>query len=139
MGDLVENREWYVAAYCPEGVPTSDHLKLRTVSLSLASDSIPDNHLAVETLLLSVDPFLRGTITGTVEGLFISQFQLDQVLTTFAVVRVIRSKDSKYSVGDLLLNGYGLVAEYSIVPSSHIIRKIDTSNGISLSDYLGSL
>jgi hypothetical protein len=73
MGDVVESREWYVAAYCPEGVPTSDHLKLRTVSLSLASDSIPDNHLAVETLLLSVDPFLRGTITGTVEGLFISR------------------------------------------------------------------
>lgn len=61
------------------------------------------------------------------------------MLTTFAVVRVIRSKDSKYSEGDILLNGYGLVAEYSIVPSSHIIRKIDPANGISLSDYLGSL
>jgi NADPH-dependent curcumin reductase CurA len=61
------------------------------------------------------------------------------VPTTFAVVRVIRSKDSNYSVGDLLLNAYGLVAEYSIVPSSHIIRKIDPTNGISLSDYLGSL
>ena len=61
------------------------------------------------------------------------------MLTTFAVVRVIRSKDSKYSEGDILLNGYGLVAEYSIVPSSHIIRIIDPANGISLSDYLGSL
>lgn len=79
MGDLVENKEWYVAAYSPEGVPTSDHLKLRTVSLSLAHESIPDDHLIVETLLLSVDPYLRGTITGTLEGLFIPQYQLNQV------------------------------------------------------------
>jgi NADPH-dependent curcumin reductase CurA len=61
------------------------------------------------------------------------------VITVFAVVRVIRSNDSKYSVGDILLNSNASVAEYSIVPSSQITRKIDTSNGISLSDYLGSL
>ncbi|KAK2424371.1 Zinc-binding dehydrogenase family protein [Trifolium repens] len=74
---------WFAIAmwnyYCPEGIPTSDHLKLRTVTLSIASDSIPDNHLAVETLLLSVDPFLHRTITDSTEGLFISQYQLDQV------------------------------------------------------------
>ncbi|CAK8535515.1 unnamed protein product [Lathyrus sativus] len=139
MGDVVESKEWYVAAYCPEGVPTSDHLKLRTVSLSLDSDSIPDNHLAVETLLLSVDPYLRGTFTGVVEGLYMPQFQLNQVLSTFAVVKVIRSKDSAYNEGDIVLNGFGVASEYSIVPSSHIIRKIDPSNGISLPDYLGSL
>ncbi|GAU17114.1 hypothetical protein TSUD_106130 [Trifolium subterraneum] len=139
MADFVESREWYLAAYCPEGVPTSDHLKLRTVTLSLSVDSIPVNHLAVETLLLSVDPYLRGRITGTLEGLFISQYQLNQVITAFAVVRVVRSNDSKYSEGDILLNSNASVAEYSIVPSSIITRKIDTSNGISLSDYLGSL
>jgi NADPH-dependent curcumin reductase CurA len=61
------------------------------------------------------------------------------VITVFAVVRVIRSNDSKYSVGDILLSSNASVAEYSIVPSSQITRKIDTSNGISLSDYLGSL
>ncbi len=62
-----------------------------------------------------------------------------QVLKVFAIVRVIRSKDSKYTEGDILLNGDGFVAEYSIVPSSDIIRKIDPANGISLSDYLGTL
>lgn len=36
---VVESREWYVAAYAPEGIPTSDHLKMRTVSL--AQDAIP--------------------------------------------------------------------------------------------------
>ncbi|CAI8592782.1 unnamed protein product [Vicia faba] len=90
MTDFVESREWYLAAYCPEGVPTTDHLKLRTVSLSLHSDSIPDNHLVVETLLLSVDPYLRGRITGSLGGLFISQYQLNQAITVFAVVRLAK-------------------------------------------------
>jgi len=62
-----------------------------------------------------------------------------QVLKVFAIVRVIRSKDSKYTEGDVLLNEQGFVAEYSIVPSSDIIRKIDPANGISLLDYLGTL
>ncbi|RHN75556.1 putative oxidoreductase [Medicago truncatula] len=140
MENMVESREWYLAEYCPEGVPTSDHLKLRTVSRSLADDSIPDNHLAVETLLLSVDPYLRRTITGTIDGLYMPQHEINQVLKrVFAIVRVIRSKDSKYTEGDILLNGNGYVAEYSIVPSSDIMRKIDPANGISLSDYLGTL
>jgi NADPH-dependent curcumin reductase CurA len=86
MADFVESREWYLAAYCPEGVPTSDHLKLHTVTLSLAVDSIPPNHLAVETLLLSVDPYLRGRITGTLEGLFISQYQLNQVIQMYNLI-----------------------------------------------------
>lgn len=61
------------------------------------------------------------------------------MITAFAVVRVIRSKNSKYSEGDILLNPSAPVAEYSIVPSSKIARKIDAQSGISLSDYLGSL
>lgn len=82
---VVESKEWYLAAYCPHGVPTSDHLKLRSVSLSLASDSIPDDHLALETLFISVDPYLRTQLTGTLDGLYITQYQLNQVHHIFAV------------------------------------------------------
>jgi len=92
MEDLVESKEWYLAEYCPEGVPTLDHLKLRTVSLSLADDSIPDNHLAVETLLLSVDPYLRRTITGTIDGLHMPQYEINQVNTFMSSLLHIRKK-----------------------------------------------
>ncbi|XP_061336632.1 2-alkenal reductase (NADP(+)-dependent)-like [Gastrolobium bilobum] len=136
---VVESREWYLAAYSPEGVPTSDHLKLRTVTLSLASDSIPEGHVALETLFLSVDPYLRTMLTGTLDGLFIQQYQLNQVITAFAVGRVIRSKDSKYTEGDLVLVPSAPVAEYCTVPASQIPRKIDAASGISLPDYLSSL
>ncbi|KAJ1418165.1 GroES-like superfamily [Sesbania bispinosa] len=139
MEGVVESREWYLAAYSTHGVPTSDHLKLRTVPLSLAFDSIPDGHVAVETLFLSVDPYLRTRLTGTLDGLYIQQYQLNQVITAFAVGRVMQSKDSKYTEGDFILIPSAPVAEYSIVPSSQILRKIDATSGISLPDYLSSL
>ena len=39
---VVESKEWYLVSYAPHGVPTTDHLKLRKVRLSIAPESIPD-------------------------------------------------------------------------------------------------
>lgn len=79
LSNVVESREWYLSAYAPDGVPTSDHLKLRTMSLSLGPDSIPDQHVAVQLLWISVDPYLRSRMTGREDGLYFSQFDLNQV------------------------------------------------------------
>lgn len=76
---VVQSKEWYLSSYAAEGVPSSDHLKLRTVAVSLAIDSIPDGHVAVETLWISIDPFIRSRMTGVQDGLYSSQFALNQV------------------------------------------------------------
>ncbi|XP_059450073.1 2-alkenal reductase (NADP(+)-dependent)-like [Corylus avellana] len=136
---VVENREWYLAAYAPEGVPTSDHLKLRTVPLSLAVDSIPDRHVVVQNLLISVDPYQRTRLTGLDEGLYFPQFKLNEAITAFSVGRVIRSKDSNYKEGDLVLNPFSPVAEHYVVPAELLIRKVDPSSGVPLPDFLSSL
>ncbi|XP_027343603.1 2-alkenal reductase (NADP(+)-dependent)-like [Abrus precatorius] len=138
MANVVESREWYLAAYSTQGVPSSQHLKLRTVTLSLASHSIPQGHVAVEILFISVDPYLRTRLTGILDGLYIQQYEINQVITAFAVGRVVESKDSKYTKGDLILCSSAPVAEYCIIPCSGI-RKIDATRGISLPDYLSSL
>uniref|UniRef100_A0A803LTU5 Alcohol dehydrogenase-like C-terminal domain-containing protein n=1 Tax=Chenopodium quinoa TaxID=63459 RepID=A0A803LTU5_CHEQI len=62
--EVVQSKEWYMAAYARDGLPSSDHLKLRTVSISLAVDSIPENHVAIQILWISVDPYLRSRMTG---------------------------------------------------------------------------
>lgn len=62
------------------------------------------------------------------------------MITSFSVLRVIGSKDRKhYTEGDLVLVPAAPVAEYSIIPSSEILRKIDAQSGISLPEYIGSL
>ncbi|XP_018848449.1 2-alkenal reductase (NADP(+)-dependent)-like [Juglans regia] len=135
---VVESKEWYLAAYAPVGVPTSDHLKLRSLPLSLAVDSIPDGHVVVETLFVSVDPYQRTRMTGIDEGLYLSQFNLEEVITAFAIGRVIRSKDSNYKEGDIILNPFSPIADYYMVSELHL-RKIDPASGVPLPDYLSSL
>lgn len=62
-----------------------------------------------------------------------------QVISAFAVGRVIRSKDSNYKEGDIVLNPFFPVAEYIVVPSAAFIRKVDPVSGVPLPDYLSSL
>ncbi|EXC01259.1 Putative NADP-dependent oxidoreductase yfmJ [Morus notabilis] len=116
---VVESREWYMAAYAPDGIPTSKHLKLRTVPVSLTADSIPEGHVIIETLLVSIDPYLRSRMTGVDEGLYFPQFNINEVLSATAIARVIRSRDSNYSEGDIAIS-----------------RKIDPNAGVSFPDYL---
>lgn len=135
---VVESREWYLSSYVPEGVPTSDHIKLRTVSLSVDVDSIPDQHVAIQLLWISIDPYIRSKMTGHDDGLYFPQFNLNQVITEFGIGRVIRSKDSNFPEGDIVINPFFPVAEYCVMPSA-FLRKVDPTAGIALPDYLGPL
>ncbi|KAJ9176897.1 hypothetical protein P3X46_012162 [Hevea brasiliensis] len=135
----VESKEWYMAAYAPQGVPTSDHLKLRTLTLSLGDDHIPDGHLAVEILWISVDPYLRVKMTGRKDGLDMPPFQLDQVISSVGIGRVISSKDKNYKEGEIVLSFEFPVGEFCIIPSKMIMRKIEPVEGITPPHYLSCI
>ncbi|KAA3460694.1 2-alkenal reductase (NADP(+)-dependent)-like isoform X2 [Gossypium australe] len=89
--NVVESKEWYLAGYAAEGVPTTDHLTLRSVPLSLSLDSIPDAHVAVQLLFISVDPYLRTRMSGQEDGLYFPQFNLNQycVVPSSVLIRKI--------------------------------------------------
>ncbi|GJR45304.1 NADP(+)-dependent 2-alkenal reductase-like protein [Tanacetum coccineum] len=145
---MVESKEWYLAAYAPENVPTSEHIKLRTVNVSLEYDSIPDQHVLVQLLMISVDPYLRNVITGRDGDLYLPQIHqqdiqhlhvnVTSVLTEFGIARVVRSKNSNFNEGDIVVNGFSLIAEYSVIPSD-FLRKIDPTANINLPDYINCL
>uniref|UniRef100_A0A803L665 Enoyl reductase (ER) domain-containing protein n=1 Tax=Chenopodium quinoa TaxID=63459 RepID=A0A803L665_CHEQI len=138
--EVVQSKEWHMAAYARDGLPSSDHLKLRTVSLSLAVDSIPENHVAIQSLWISVDPYLRSRMTGVEEdGLNVSQYPINQVIVSYGVGKIIRSKDAKYKEGDLVVCSEMPVAEYSVIPSQAVTTKIDPALGVSPSEYLNVL
>ncbi|KAK7324800.1 hypothetical protein VNO77_28649 [Canavalia gladiata] len=136
---VVESKEWYLVSYAPKGVLTSKHLKLRTVTLSLAPHSIPNGHVAIQMLFFSIDPYLRTRLIGTLDGLHFPQFHLNQVITIFGIGRVKGSKDDNYEEGDLVLSANFPVAEYCVISSNNIVGKIDGASGISLPDYLSTL
>ncbi|XP_071727092.1 2-alkenal reductase (NADP(+)-dependent)-like [Rutidosis leptorrhynchoides] len=138
VATVVESKEWYLAAYAPENVPNSDHLKLRTVNVSLQHDSIPDQHVVLQVLLISVDPYLRSMITGRVGDLYMPPHPLNKVMTEFGMGRVIRSKSSDFSESDIVIYPFCPVAEYCVIPSN-FLRKIDSTADIALPNYMSAL
>ncbi|PKI68589.1 hypothetical protein CRG98_010993 [Punica granatum] len=137
---IVRSKECYLSAFASDGIPTSDHLRFRTVDLPVSVTSIPDGHIAVEILSISVDPYLRTRMLGREDGLYFSQFKLDeesaQVVLSCGVGKVIASKDDRYATGDITMSLVFPVAEYAVVPSELIMRKIDPASGIPLQEYV---
>ncbi|WMV38738.1 hypothetical protein MTR67_032123 [Solanum verrucosum] len=134
----VENREWYVASYAPIGVPNSDHIKLRTVTLSLKADSIPDGNVAFQILYVSIDPYVRTQLSGLDDGLSLPQIPLGQVMRAFGIGKVIRSKDTNFSEGEIVMSRTCPVAEFGVLPSN-LLQKINPADGVALPDYLSCL
>ncbi|MCD7456290.1 hypothetical protein HAX54_031167 [Datura stramonium] len=134
----VENREWYLANYAPAGVPNSEHLKLRTVSLSLRADSIPDGHVAFQILYVSIDPYVRTQLSGLDDGLSLPQIPVGQVIRALGMGKVIRSKDEKFSGGEIVISHICPVAEFGVMPSN-LLQKVNPADGIALPDYLSCL
>ncbi|XP_070006225.1 2-alkenal reductase (NADP(+)-dependent)-like isoform X2 [Nicotiana tabacum] len=135
---VVENKEWYIARYAPKGIPNSDQIKLRTLSFSLAENSIPNGNVAVQILYISIDPYLRTQLSGLYDGLSLPQLSLGQVIRANAIGKVIRSKDTNFSEGDIVTTYMFPVAEFCVMPISWL-QKINPTIGITLPDYLSCL
>ncbi|KAG5596453.1 hypothetical protein H5410_037685 [Solanum commersonii] len=134
----VENREWYVASYASTGVPNSDHIKLRTVTLSLRAECIPDHHVVFQILYVSIDPYMRTQLSGLHDGLSLPQIPLGQVIRAFGIGKVVRSKDAKFSEGEIVTSRFCPVSEFGVLPSN-LLQKIKPDDGVALPDYLSSL
>ncbi|KAK4766521.1 hypothetical protein SAY87_008163 [Trapa incisa] len=139
VGAIVESKECYLSAYAVQGVPTSDHIKFRTVALPISADSIPEGHVAVKVLLISVDPYLRTRMTGLAEGLNFPRFELNEVLKEYGIERVIASRNDKYNEGDIVMNPYLPVAEYCVIPPDLLTTIDPASSSFSLPEYLSCL
>ncbi|XP_077243655.1 2-alkenal reductase (NADP(+)-dependent)-like [Tasmannia lanceolata] len=134
----VEIRQWKLCSYSAQGLPTSDHLKIFKSYLMISDDIIPDHHVLVKVLKLSVDPYFRQTITGLQDGLYLPQVELNQVVKAFGVGRVVTSKDPGYRKGDIVVHPLLDVADYCVIPTN-FLRRVDPMAGISLSDHLSAL
>ncbi|KAL3363635.1 hypothetical protein AABB24_012739, partial [Solanum stoloniferum] len=114
------------------------HIKLRTVTLSLRAECIPDNHVAFQILYVSIDPYMRTQLSGLDDGLSLPQIPLGQVIRAFGIGKVVRSKDAKFSEGEIVTSRFCPVSEFGVLPSN-LLQKIKPGDGVALPDYLSSL
>ncbi|CAL2249393.1 unnamed protein product [Prunus armeniaca] len=62
-----------------------------------------------------------------------------KVIVAFGIGRVIKSNNTNYSEGDIVISPVTPLAEYCAVSSQSIARKIDPNSGISTPEYISLL
>src|SRR5262245_38579923 len=90
---LQTSREIRLKRY-PQGAPTRDDFELAEVKLP----ELEDGQMAVRNIVMSVDPYMRGRMTGARDS-YVPPFELGAPLLGAAVGQVVASRDGAYPVG----------------------------------------
>ncbi|MDX2307825.1 MAG: NADP-dependent oxidoreductase [Hyphomicrobium sp.] len=119
-----------ILAKRPQGAVTSDCFRTEKASLS----ALADGQILVETLYLSLDPYMRPRMTEM--NSYVPPFDLDKPLTGGGISRVVESKNPKFAAGDIVVGAVDW-ATYT-VHDGRGMRKIDP-NAAPLPAHLGIL
>ena len=125
---MTDNTRILLRRQC-EGVPTADDFEVVT-------DSVPapgDGDLLCETIYISLDPYLRGKISGRhLSGAILP----GELMVSEAISRVVESKHANFRAGDFVAAFSGWQT-HSVVNGDDA-RKVDPDAG-PLSTFLGIL
>ncbi len=114
----------------PVGVPRESDFRLEEAELP----ELADGQCLVRSSFLSVDPYMRGRISGRKS--YADPVALGEVIVGQAVGRVIASKGSRFDAGDCVMGNLGW-QEHAVVPERELTA-VDPEQA-PLSAYLGVL
>ena len=125
---MTDNTRILLRRQC-EGIPTADDFELATE----AAPTADDGELLCETIYVSLDPYLRGKISGRhLSGAILP----GELMVSEAISRVVESQHPDFSAGDIVAAFSGWQT-HSVVNGDDA-RKIDPNAG-PLSAFLGIL
>jgi NADPH-dependent curcumin reductase CurA len=119
---------------------TEEHFEIRECPLP----RLQQDEVLLETLALSVDPYMRGCMTG-LSTFYVKQFDLASPVYSMGVARVIESRLPGFSPGDLVLGAIDW-SERSVLSAAQIadrpvggfaLRQVDGTRPVT--QYLGVL
>ncbi|CAI8586997.1 unnamed protein product [Vicia faba] len=111
------------------------HLKNSTITLQLPLDAASES-VSVKNLVLSCDPYMRGSKRTDRNSLF-SSLSPDSPVVGYGVCKVLDSKHPNFKKGDLVW-GFTKWEEYSIITKTDSFIKIEHTD-VPLSYYTGLL
>src|SRR5438552_16836674 len=89
------NRQ-FVLADRPVGMPTEATFRLIETPLS----ALKDGELLVKAMYLSVDPYMRGRISGMKS--YAAPVEIGELMVGSGVAKVVESKIAGFAVGDIV-------------------------------------
>ncbi|KAK7207415.1 hypothetical protein BZA70DRAFT_286772 [Myxozyma melibiosi] len=130
----------------PDGLPTSTHLSLESSTIPA---SAPAGGLLLQTLYLSLDPYLRGRMRDPETKTYSEAYVLGEPLSNFGISRVLdvsstgAAAASGLKKGDLVGSPFAKTQFrlYQPVPEEQVAHyaKIEEKAGVPLTYFLGIL
>ncbi len=118
----------------PQGVPQAEHFELVRSPIQEPEQGQVLVHIAY----VSVDPAMRGWVNASAN--YAKPVEIGAVMKSFAVGRIVRSRDSRWQEGDLVTGLFGW-QQWAVVDASVIDRKLNPAllGKLPLSAALGVL
>jgi hypothetical protein len=114
----------------PKGIPTAANFMLVEAKL----EPLPDQHVLVRNLFMSVDPYMRGRMNDRKS--YVPPFEVGKVLEGGAVGEVTESRAKEFKVGDVVVSNFGWRELFIASPKDlHAVSREHQP----LSVYLGAL
>ncbi len=114
----------------PDGLPTAGDFGLREIELGVPAVG----EVLVRLLWLSVDPYMRGRMSGL--RTYVAPFQLDEPIAGAGVAQVLESMDPAVVPGDFVLGNFRW-RQFDVTSAAHL-KRIDPDQA-PLSAHLGVL
>ncbi|KAI8888421.1 NAD(P)-binding protein [Backusella circina FSU 941] len=138
---MVKNTQ-VVFSKVPEKYPViGEHMTVNETEIDLDAE-IPQGSILVKTLVLSVDPYMRGRMRDASVKSYSPAFALDQPMNSHVMALVLKSNNDRFAEGDLVY-GLGSHQNYVVVPEPYTklleVRNEAKDSGIPLSNYVGVL
>ncbi|KAH8697972.1 putative oxidoreductase [Talaromyces proteolyticus] len=124
----------------PHGYPIpGKDLTIEPISYNVESP-IPQKGILVQSLYASFDPYMRGRMRVSQKS-YTHHFELNKPIDSFGIAKVLRSSNSAYKEGDLVI-GQLPIQEYVIVDETAITKIRLLENPLGIEDirvFLGAL
>ncbi|KAI8333476.1 hypothetical protein BC941DRAFT_434819 [Chlamydoabsidia padenii] len=120
-----------------------EHITINKSEIDLDAP-LADGEFILKTLVLSVDPYMRGRMRDPTIVSYAPPFLVNEPMSGHTMKEVIKSKNSNFKEGDYVY-GLGTHEEYSIMNDELakvyglVLRNEPKTNGIPISNYLGIL
>lgn len=118
----------------PVGIPEPADFRIQ--ESPLAKD-IADGEVLVKNLFMSVDPYMRGRMTG--KRSYVDPFKLGEPLDGGAVGEVVASRRKGFAVGDHVIHAAGWRTYHLANAQDKDLRVLPKIEGVSPGTWLGTL
>lgn len=102
----------------------------------------PKDGITTKNYYASFDPYQRGRMAPPEKKSYFPPFELGKPITNSTIAKVLKSANSKFKEGDIVL-GMIPTAEYSVIPAETIangqMRKLENPYNLDPKLYLGAL